>query len=192
MVGSVRFDYEGMIGLWVALVALVVLGTTWRPRVRASSGPLRCAACRYDRTGLPANAPCPECGRSAILAERPFAVPPRRKFRSMSVDWLLVYRVSWAVLGMAWVAIVLGWTDDLHGPSMNQVGWGWRSPTGAVRSAWMLGWFAAAMASTVFAVIGWWRERRRSWVTIGWCLALTWVVVLLAAGMVLWGGNGGR
>lgn len=183
---SVRFDYEVMIGLWVAFGALVVLGTTWRPRARASSGPLRCAACRYDRTGLLANAPCPECGGSAILAERPFAAAPRRKFASMGVDWLLVYRVSWAVLGMAWLAIVLGWADQWYGQwtgrPMNRMGFygQW-----AARPSWMLGWFAAAMANTVFAAIGWWRERRRSWVTIGWYLALTWVVVLLGVGLVL-------
>ena len=44
--------------LWPPTLAMVTLvGVAWLTRVRAG----RCPACGYDRSGLPPDAPCPEC-----------------------------------------------------------------------------------------------------------------------------------
>lgn len=72
-----RFSIEGMtfsngitrtaldIPLWILILASGIatwfLGRAARPRLAGS-----CSHCRYDRSGLPSSAPCPECGKTPV------------------------------------------------------------------------------------------------------------------------------
>ncbi len=54
---------------WMPLLATLIPGTILWWRTRHIRG--HCRACRYDLSGLPVGAPCPECGR----AEQSSATP---------------------------------------------------------------------------------------------------------------------
>ena len=58
-------NWQWFIPLWLPVAAaLIITGTAWRldhlACRRARIG--LCPKCRYSRTGLPPNSPCPECG----------------------------------------------------------------------------------------------------------------------------------
>ena len=62
--------FSVMLGLWLALPGVAT--SIWRQLIvgfrdlaHRPVDPLRCPACRYNRTGLPPDAVCPECGSQA-------------------------------------------------------------------------------------------------------------------------------
>jgi hypothetical protein len=59
---SASFYTEKMLPLWpLVLVATLAAGWTWTRHFRRGD-PGKCTRCGYDRHGLAADAPCPECG----------------------------------------------------------------------------------------------------------------------------------
>lgn len=67
-------DWSVQIPLWIPLLLTTATAATlWTKRLRTPRGHCRCG---YDRRGLPATAPCPECGRAAEPNATP-TKPPR-------------------------------------------------------------------------------------------------------------------
>ena len=51
-----------VLGLWPAATVVIPAALLWYADRRTRSGPGRCGGCGYDRAGLAADGPCPECG----------------------------------------------------------------------------------------------------------------------------------
>jgi hypothetical protein len=60
--------------LWMPFILFSALAVkSWRTHIIERKSPTRCHTCNYDLKGLPANAPCPECG-----GVRPLTPPSRQ------------------------------------------------------------------------------------------------------------------